>query len=239
MPASDSPTSLPRLIGVLQQQYPGSHLIAEFLTYQEGQYAIRAKIQTETVTLATGMAAHVNIEVAEDRAKVRAIQALGLNEIADQHEATDQTDFPNPSPTPSRSLSTYQADESSDRPAPPIQPVPEQAAAPLQIVNPFQNQPEHSPPISADVAQAELGADPTVAPASPTSTRSVSPANPISIEPTNLLDQIAKTEVEMRRLGWNSDRGRQLLLERYGKRSRRELTDDEVLDFLHYLEQQP
>ena len=54
----------------------------------------------------------------------------------------------------------------------------------------------------------------------------------------NLVDAIAKTSVEMQRLGWDVHQGREHLLVAYGKRSRGELTDDELLDFLQFLEKQ-
>jgi hypothetical protein len=48
-----------------------------------------------------------------------------------------------------------------------------------------------------------------------------------------------KTDVEIKRLGWTTDRGRDFLLQTYGKRSRVYLSDEELLDFLHYLQSQP
>ncbi len=48
-----------------------------------------------------------------------------------------------------------------------------------------------------------------------------------------------KTDVEIKRLSWTKEQGRDFLLKTYGKRSRLHLTDEELLDFLHYLESQP
>ena len=48
-----------------------------------------------------------------------------------------------------------------------------------------------------------------------------------------------RTDVEIKRLGWTKDRGRDFLLQTYGKRSRLHLTDRELMDFLYYLESQP
>ena len=55
-------------------------------------------------------------------------------------------------------------------------------------------------------------------------------------DPIDFSDIIAKTNVEMKRLGWTSEQGRKYLLETYGKRSRQLLSDEELLDFLHHLE---
>ncbi|GAA6617526.1 hypothetical protein [Scytonema sp. NUACC26] len=58
-------------------------------------------------------------------------------------------------------------------------------------------------------------------------------------EPVDNSDDIAKIGVEMQRLGWNTDQGRDYLVRTYGKRSRHLLTPEELKDFLKYLESQP
>jgi len=50
---------------------------------------------------------------------------------------------------------------------------------------------------------------------------------------------IARSNLELKRLGWTSDQGRNYLLQTYGKRSRQLLSDEELIEFLNYLEQQP
>ncbi|MDZ7964017.1 MAG: hypothetical protein RM368_03430 [Nostoc sp. DedSLP03] len=55
----------------------------------------------------------------------------------------------------------------------------------------------------------------------------------------NFSEVIAQTNVEMQRLGWTIDQGREHLIKNYGKRSRTLLTQLELLDFLQYLESQP
>lgn len=48
-----------------------------------------------------------------------------------------------------------------------------------------------------------------------------------------------KTDIEIKRLGWTKDDGREFLKSRYGKRSRLHLTDEQLLEFLRYLEKEP
>ncbi|MBE9111243.1 hypothetical protein IQ273_17700 [Nodosilinea sp. LEGE 07298] len=55
----------------------------------------------------------------------------------------------------------------------------------------------------------------------------------------DLSDIIAQTDVELQRLGWGVNQGREFLEKTYSKRSRHDLTDDELLEFLLYLETQP
>lgn len=57
--------------------------------------------------------------------------------------------------------------------------------------------------------------------------------------PIDFSDIIARTNVELKRLGWTTQQGKDYLLQTYGKRSRQLLTDTELLDFLCYLEVQP
>jgi hypothetical protein len=58
-------------------------------------------------------------------------------------------------------------------------------------------------------------------------------------EPIDLSDVIAKTDVEMERLNWTPQQGREYLINTYGKRGRTLLTEEELLDFLQYLESIP
>ncbi len=48
-----------------------------------------------------------------------------------------------------------------------------------------------------------------------------------------------QTDIELKRLGWTRDDGREFLQSRYGKRSRLQLTDSQLLEFLEYLASQP
>ncbi len=48
-----------------------------------------------------------------------------------------------------------------------------------------------------------------------------------------------QTDIEIKRLGWTKDRGKEFLKSRYGKRSRLHLTDEQLLEFLRYLEKLP
>jgi hypothetical protein len=58
-------------------------------------------------------------------------------------------------------------------------------------------------------------------------------------EPIDLSDVIAKTDVEIERLGWTKEQGRDYLKKTYRKQSRSLLSEVELLDFLRYLETQP
>lgn len=59
------------------------------------------------------------------------------------------------------------------------------------------------------------------------------------MEPVNFSEVIFQTDVEMQRLGWTPEQGREHLKKNYGKRGRTLLTEEELLDFFQYLASQP
>ncbi|MCL6435547.1 MAG: hypothetical protein K6T90_15305 [Leptolyngbyaceae cyanobacterium HOT.MB2.61] len=58
-------------------------------------------------------------------------------------------------------------------------------------------------------------------------------------EPVDLSELIALTDVEMERIGWSKKRGQSHLKRIYGKQTRAELNEDQLLEFLHYLRALP
>jgi hypothetical protein len=50
---------------------------------------------------------------------------------------------------------------------------------------------------------------------------------------------LTKTDEELKRLGWTGEQGKKYLIETYGKRSRQVLDDNQLLEFLHYLQSLP
>ncbi|MFS8867259.1 hypothetical protein [Synechococcus sp. H65.1] len=55
----------------------------------------------------------------------------------------------------------------------------------------------------------------------------------------DLSDLIAQTDVEMQRIGWGRKEGQEFLERRFQKKSRHQLTEAELREFLRYLKQQP
>lgn len=58
--------------------YPMGSLISELLVVDENRYIVRVLVVVDNTTLSTGMAAAESLEVAEDRARIRALSVLGL-----------------------------------------------------------------------------------------------------------------------------------------------------------------
>ena len=97
---------------------------------------------------------------------------------------------------------------------------------PEQLDNP-------SPEVTPPVAYEEK---PSSVPTSQDLTKS--PTQPIETVEFDFNEIKNRTDVEIKRLGWTKEQGRDFLLQTYGKRSRLHLTDQELMDFLHYLESQ-
>jgi hypothetical protein len=57
--------------------------------------------------------------------------------------------------------------------------------------------------------------------------------------PEDLSNEITQTKVEMERLGWTNDQGREYLMRTFGKKSRHQLSPSELRQFLLYLQSQP
>lgn len=221
-------------------QYPQGSLIADLISVYDNQFVVRASVLVEGEPIATGLAMGQSVEAAEDGARSRALAILGLL-ASDQHanglipdsetsretleadpkrEPTGDAVTKSSAPTPIASISNEQGDLALE--ADPASTEVEDLGPPIQEVT--------EEPLSAASQEA--------------STQTVSAAA-VALEsfntsalPVDLSDVIAQTDVELRRLGWTSAQGRDYLEKTYGKRSRQQLTDDELMSFLLYLEEQ-
>lgn len=133
---------------------------------------------------------------------------------------------PIPEPPPPSPIKTIEetVPEVIDLPAPP--PEPDLDFPPSES---FASEPP-SPPISSvleEPPQADITETPSLVP------QLTPPSEPLDFD-----EILSQTNLEIRRLQWTQEQGRKFLLERYGKRSRQFLTDEEFLDFLTYLKSQ-
>ncbi|MBE9118357.1 hypothetical protein IQ249_20915 [Lusitaniella coriacea LEGE 07157] len=240
--------------------YPQGCLVSELVTVERDRFVVRALAQIEGVTLATSLGEGDTVEAAEDRAKNRLFEFLGLvapQKIPEQKipvRSEKISSLPNnipvpPSEVPSSPVSpstTIERDSSPispDVPIPPSQPEPIAPSPPLpkaevtpsklpEIVEP---EPTIAVEVTEGVTESARSKDNVVEPIeqSPPQTASVPnfPDQRVSVEMIQRSNQLIK------RLGWTEDQGRTYLLETYGKRSRLHLSDDELVEFLHYLEE--
>lgn len=233
--ATSDSAKLIALLTQFQARYPNASLVAELLTTHDNQFVVRALVQLGGAALTSGMAAATDIEQAEDRAKLRALEMLALQPIAPiepfpvRPEPTLQSGYdlqlrvtaPEPAIAPVESPISLSADFS------PALPVMEPAVAPQTF---------GSEPIEERVMEpVPIAGIPDI----PLPTWEPEPQPLPEPEPIDMSDAIARTSVELKRLGWTNVKGREHLEKTYGKRSRQQLTDTELLDFLQFLESQP
>jgi hypothetical protein len=200
-------------------RYPTGSLITELITIHDGCFVVRAIVRVDEKILATGLAAAMTVEEAEEGAKTRVLSMLDLSSdvptsISSPTLAPDTSVDQAPVPVQARSVSTGSPRLS---PMPPME-----LPAPSSMAN---NEPE-SGWLATEERESMIAND-----------RSSDLTEILA--PTDDSDLMMKTTVEIRRLRWSTEQGRQYLENTYSKRSRQHLTREELLDFLQYLETQP
>lgn len=255
------------MLSQLRIRYPTGSLISELLTIHQEKYIVRVIVQVEGVILTTALAAADTIELAEDQAKKRAIQDLGLDTtlspISLPPEPLKSTVMEVPvqgsSSTPPEPVKTdiFSGVLSSDVSEESLTPrIAEESSftsddwLSATYIQPkaeaSKSSPEQDTPPSSSTKPKGRGA--SLPPIPPTTTEALPPypdelersspsvSSSRPLETTDFSSDIAKTDIELKRLGWTPEQGSVYLQKTYGKRSRRLLTDAELLDFLHYLE---
>jgi len=225
--------------------YPNGSIISELLEIFQGKYIVRVSIQIEGITRATAIAGAETVEAAEDHAINRALTVLGI-----KNAPTEVTKSISSSVAPPQIKSNL--DESK--------PVP--SVSNTQIHTPPSLEEKIDPKVAKPgISSGFSSSEPEYQPLPEVPSRSpsnVTPFTPRSYtpeedsgvestvskkkrqkEPINLSDVIAQTDVEIERLGWTPEQGKDYLLKTYGKRGRSLLSEEELRSFLTYLKSQP
>lgn len=253
------------MLNEFRTRYPNGGLISELLQIDHGKYIVRVSVQIEGVTVATGLAAADTIEGAEDQARIRAISLLNLNpSVISPTQNSHQSETVNASltlnsVTPNTRQNSQQPEqpetiiapkttvtqpktEKNSKPslsvAPPIEEIPEpESDLNLELSDTYfySSEPEEDPEIEEEMS---LPLNPQPIPTAKPEPK-LEPAPIVASEPMDYSDIIARTNVEMKRLGWTSEQGRDYLIGTYGKRSRQLLDDEQLIEFLQYLEGLP
>ena len=230
-------------------RYPTGSLVSQMLEFAQGQYVVSVAVRQEGEVLATGMAAAATLEEAEDRARIRALEAFGLVEIeydGTVHLLGESTGIAQLSGTSSSQPLLSAGTEAAATTAAPT--AVSDIAAPEAIAPPTQNSPPPPglPPLELDFAPPAPAPTPPAssAPAPPRSPQPAPAPVPIPVPevappvtaPVDLSDAIAQSNVLMKQLGWTKKQGVAHLQANYGKRTRAELTDQELMEFLEHLQ---
>lgn len=275
--------------------YPQGSLVSELLNIDRGLYLVKVTVQVEGITLANGLAAADKLELAEDRARERAISALGLENnqaitaqpiaqnIVAESRSTPKIEQPvlevaTPTATGIKNgtqeiynaqkgnnssvnsvdnvvapqISTPANEPKTITSEPVIPAIDAAISAPeKQDVEPDLNlggasEPEQPVDDRVDRNQGTLFAG-TYNSSSTESVADLPDISAASSQVNTVTETVEidfnkikhQTDIEIKRLGWTRDDGRNFLQSHYGKRSRLHLTDEELLEFLHYLENLP
>jgi len=204
-----------------RSHFPRGSLISELVQIDHGKYIVRASVQNEGLTLATGLAAGDTVEQAEDQARLRALAVLDIF-LTPVEQPKPPVSAPASAPRKTATKSPRQEKTSSE------------AVTHTSSNNVATVESEESATSPQKTAIAEEKTS-----SSPPKTEKQSSTSDEQETVTDSSDIIARTNVQLRRLNWTSEQGRKFLQETYGKRSRSLLSDSELLEFLEYLEKQP
>lgn len=247
------------MLAQFQSLYPQGSLLTELVQIDHGQYIVKASVQIEGVIRATGMACASILEEAEDRARDRALSVLGITTTSQQSVALSTEPITQPHPNPALAVTSELnelARTTTSNSFPQTHSTSFTPQSNANILDAVAKEQELPFDIPEDLEKSFDPVEPIQGISS--STSNVTPFTPRSYnlqenfgnqtgtakkkkksEPVDLSDVIAKTDVEIERLGWTKEQGRDYLKKTYGKIGRTLLSEEELLDFLRYLESQP
>ena len=223
------------MLARFQALYPTGNLISKLLQIYEGKFVVQVEIQVDGVTRATGLAAAETLELAEDRARSRALMVLLVDSPSAQPETTVSSVSPEEKLTSApASLELKSKEDGLPLTTSSVQTQNFTGELAMMTDTQKENSKEQMSPFengnlteAHDYSYQEL-------PALEQTNETIA-----AREPVDLSEVIARTSRELKRLGWSNQQGRKYLEQNYSKRSRQELSDKELLEFLEYLESQP
>ncbi|MDJ0680117.1 MAG: hypothetical protein QNJ18_09680 [Xenococcaceae cyanobacterium MO_167.B52] len=235
-----------------RHHYPQGSLISELIDIDRGLYLVKVSVAVEGVVLATGLAGENTIELAEDAARERAIAALVLDKgrVRDT-ETRGQGEKGEKGEKLISPVVKTQPQPKVKPPSPIPEPIPQPVAAavasenskskatnniPTEIITEPETSPVETQEYQRNIFDQPIVEDtPSPEPVSSVETKTES-STPVPIDFNEVMHKI---DLEMKRLKWTKEQGRDYLLGTYGKRARVHLQDNELLEFLNYLENLP
>ena len=218
-----------------RHQYANGGLSTELLMTYAEQYLVKATVTIDGQVVATALAADPHLTVADDQAKSRVLAMLGFGPQSAQASPNGVSQSVVKTTVAASTAVTTSATVSAPEATP-------EKTSPPSVAPAVPVSPEPEPEDSEDIGRPLDSITPDEAPAPSdvpaSSLAAVAIENFDDTHPVDLSDVIAQTDVEMARLGWSSLQGRTYLEQTFSKRSRQQLTDEELLTFLLYLESQ-
>jgi hypothetical protein len=227
----------------LRAHYPTACLLAELVQVQGDNYVVRALVNVEGQPLATALAAAPRVEEAENQARQRVLDVLGIQAlilgetpaavveplsatpsaaipdpmVQDQPEAIEPDLFSESAELPTLSKAKRRSTKATKAETP--EPPPVEISGGDEDMS-FEAEFEYSFEEEAVVVEAPK-------------------AKAVAKPPMDLSDTIAQIGAEIDRIGWTKKQGSSYLQDTYNKKTRVELTDEELFEFLDYLKSLP
>jgi hypothetical protein len=215
-----------RLYQQFRAQYPTASLITELISAEAGQFVLRSQIAVEGTVLATGLATGASLEQAEDRARARALELLGLA-VPDQPGTALEVAVQVLTETPEALPPQPTVDSGLTLEAAPVA-EPEPTGSEQAVLKPVPETGVPHQPTSQPVPEPATTPEPHLA------------AVPETIPSDDWSEELAEVEAELKRLEWTPAQEQAHLTQTYGCRSRALITDySQLMDYLTFLRQQP
>ncbi len=234
-----------------RSQYPQGRIQTEMLPKIDGLHAFRAIVSEGDAIMGTATAVDSDLEIAEDRAIKRALAIAGLafdnafdhsyGNYGGRSPMLTQVSREPINSLPSASFNalggaSHLASHSDSHPV--THTTQTIKSEPTIDYLPEYGDNDHLPESDIYYKPNEV-----VTPPRPTVDTTPEPikatAPQITPEPVDLSDAISKIDVEMERLSWTKPQGRDYLVRTFDKKSRSQLTNDELLQFLSHLKALP
>jgi len=214
-----------------RSQYPQGSIITEMLSKVDGLHTFRATIKDNDIVLCTATSADSDLETAEDRAIKRALTIVGITFESSYSQATLMPQITQPAlKLPIKSAEHF------------IEPMNGSISEPINYESSPKYAGKFESEISLQSSQPQLiKQEPIESYPDKYETELSVKANKsekIRQEPIDLSNQLSQIMVEMDRIGWTKQQGKDHLQRKYKKNSRDQLSATEVFDFLEYLKSQ-
>ncbi len=203
------------MLSHFHERHPMGSIITDLLQVEEGIFIVKAQVIVNNTVLGTGLAGSTTIEEAEDAALQRALDHAGFTKA-------NLKAFASQAPTPMSSAPMSNAPMSNA----PVYPSPARPAPGNGHQDGSWSLPEHRPAPAPDPSGSATYSEMTG-------------SSDTGVDTDDLSDIIAQSDVELQRIGWSAQEGREFLKSRFNKKSRHQLSPGELREFLGFLKQQP
>lgn len=248
------------ILAKFRHRYPQGSLISELIEIDRGNYIVKASVEVNNIVLATALASAHTVEAAEDAAKERAISTLFLDHLPATSEeiipptekAKESSSLTPPSITNvppvteqhfSNNHQVVNFPESQPEIPQQIEELTPNETVPAKQLSAPESAVDPEPPVSnnlfGDTFAAETPVIVPLAEDSPDQVLTSEVTTSSELEGMDFNEIKQKTDIEIKRLSWTKEQGKDFLMSRYGRRSRLHLTDEQLLEFLRYLEKLP